>query len=129
MSNVTEVTDETFQAEVIEAGIPVLVDFWAPWCGPCRAVAPQVEKVAEAYEGRAKVVKVNVDENTGYWGAVRKATGVSGIPALVIFDGETIVDLQLGAHPQIGQILSAKLDAAIAAHGAPEQSGPEGPGL
>jgi thioredoxin 1 len=79
--HVREVSDESFGSEVLESGRPVLVDFWAPWCGPCRMLAPVVEAVAARYEGSASVVKLNVDENP----TVSQRYGIKGIPTLIIF--------------------------------------------
>jgi thioredoxin 1 len=81
----SDVTDATFEAEVLKSEIPVLVDFWAPWCGPCKSMLPIVEEVSKDYEGKVKVVKVNVDENTD----VPQKFGVMSIPAFFVFkDGE-----------------------------------------
>jgi len=77
----SDVTDATFEAEVIKSGIPVLVDFWAPWCGPCKSMLPIVEEVSKEYEGKVKVVKVNVDENTD----VPQKYGVMSIPSFFVF--------------------------------------------
>lgn len=86
-------TDESFKADVIESDVPVLVDFWAPWCGPCRAVAPLLEALDAELAGRAKVVKVNVDDNR----AVAGALGVRSIPTLVVFKGGQAVEGAVGA--------------------------------
>ena len=80
---VKEVTDSNFETEVLKAGQPVLVDFWAAWCGPCLALAPTVEALAEKYEGEAKVVKLNVDESP----SIAERYGIRGIPTLVLFKG------------------------------------------
>jgi len=111
MSNVVQLTDETFEKEVLGAGQPVLVDFWAPWCAPCRAVAPTIEKVAEEFEGRATVAKLNVDENQGVAGALR----IMSIPTVAVFDGNKVVDVRVGALPQ--QEYESMLTQAIEAHG------------
>ncbi len=78
-----EVTDSNFQSDVLGSDKPVLVDFWAEWCGPCRMIAPTVEAVAEAYQGRAGVYKMNVDENMN----VPQQYGIRGIPTLILFKG------------------------------------------
>lgn len=81
----TAVQNETFEAEVLQSDVPVLVDFWAPWCGPCRAVAPTIDELATEYEGRAKVVKVDIDQAS----ELAQKFGVSSIPAFFVFkDGE-----------------------------------------
>jgi thioredoxin 1 len=86
-------TDATFKTDVLEAGVPVLVDFWAPWCGPCRAVAPVLEQLDTELAGRVKIVKVNVDENNEVAGAL----GVRSIPTLVVFKGGQAVEGAVGA--------------------------------
>jgi thioredoxin 1 len=99
MSNLTHVSDANFESEVIKAEIPVLVDFWAEWCGPCRMIAPILEDLASEYAGKVKIVKLNVDENT-----VSSATyGVRGIPTLLLFKNGEVVGTKVGALPK-GQI-------------------------
>lgn len=78
---VKEVSDTSFEKDVLQSEQPVLVDFWAPWCGPCRMIAPTVEAVAEQYQGSASVVKVNVDENP----SISQRFGIKGIPTLILF--------------------------------------------
>lgn len=96
MANVTEITDQSFNQEVLASDIPVLIDFWAPWCGPCRAVAPVVEEVAGEYAGRLKVVKMNVDDNP----ETPSRYGVRSIPNLVLFKGGQVADQVVGAVPK-----------------------------
>jgi thioredoxin 1 len=96
MSQATPVTDASFDTEVIESEVPVLVDFWAPWCGPCRMVAPVVDEISKDYEGRVKVVKLNTDENP----SVANKYGIRSIPTLMIFKGGQKVDTVVGAVPK-----------------------------
>ena len=90
------VTDATFDTEVKQADIPVIVDFWAEWCGPCKQIGPALEELSEEYAGRVKIVKVNVDENPASPGAV----GVRGIPALFMYKDGEIVSNKIGAAPK-----------------------------
>ncbi len=96
MSVLVEGTDSNFDAEVLKSDLPVLVDFWAPWCGPCRMVGPIVEQLATELQGKLKVVKVNTDENQSV--AVRY--GIRSIPTLGIFKDGKVVDAVIGAVPK-----------------------------
>ncbi|MEL7085994.1 MAG: thioredoxin [Cyanobacteria bacterium P01_A01_bin.3] len=96
MSGAIDVKDDSFEAEVIGSDLPVLVDFWAPWCGPCRMVAPVVQEIAEQYDGKVKVVKMNTDENP----KVASEYGIRSIPTLMVFKGGQKVDVVVGAVPK-----------------------------
>ena len=96
MSNVEHGTDAKFEEMVINSDVPVLVDFWAPWCGPCRAVGPILEQLAEEYAGRAKVVKINVDDESQVAGSM----GVRSIPTLVLYSGGEPKKTLIGARPK-----------------------------
>jgi len=93
---VLELTEDNFQTEVLESNVPVLIDFWAPWCGPCRMVAPHVEAVAEAMQGKAVVGKVNVDEQP----KLAERYGVMSIPTLLVVKGGEMVAREVGARAQ-----------------------------
>ncbi len=93
---VIHVTDATFDREVLQSPLPVLVDFWAPWCGPCRIVGPIVEELAHEYAGKIKVVKLNTDENQD----TAVAYGIRGIPTLAVFVNGQVVDGIVGAAPK-----------------------------
>ena len=88
-------TSENWKNEVLESTTPVLVDFWAPWCAPCRMIAPAIDNLASEFEGRVKVAKLNVDEEAD----LASAYGISSIPALLVFRGGQVVDHRLGAAP------------------------------
>jgi thioredoxin 1 len=91
--NIYEFTDANFKAEVLDSTIPVLIDFWAPWCGPCRMVAPVVEQIAAEYAGKAKVGKVNVDDNP----TVATNYGIRSIPTLIVVKAGKVIGQVIGA--------------------------------
>ncbi len=107
MSHPLEITDQNFE-EIINSDKPVLVDFWAEWCGPCKMIGPVVEELASDYEGRAIIGKVDVDSNP----EVSAKFGIRSIPTLLVFKNGEIVDKQVGAVPKT--TLSQKLDAQLA---------------
>ena len=90
------VTDENFDREVLQSDIPVLADFWAAWCGPCRIVSPTIEALASEYQGKVKVVKLNVDNNNQTAGRY----GIRSIPTVVLFSGGTIKNTYVGVQPK-----------------------------
>ncbi len=96
MSAIADVTQATFESEVLQSSEPVLVDFWAPWCGPCRMLAPVVEKISQTFAGKAKFLKLNTDENPSLTGHY----GVSGIPCLILFKGGQVADRIVGYVPE-----------------------------
>jgi thioredoxin 1 len=105
---ITEVTDDTFQAEVIESETPVLVDFWAPWCGPCRVVAPVLEDIASERDD-VRIVKLNVDENQ----QTAATFQVLSIPTLILFKHGQVAKTVIGAYPK--KRLEAELEPALVA--------------
>ncbi len=96
MPKPAEVTDANFETEVVKSDKPVLVDFWAPWCGPCRMVAPLVEELAEEYEGKVKFVKLNTDDNVN----IATRYGIRSIPTLLMFKGGEPIDQIIGFRPK-----------------------------
>jgi len=95
MAEPLTITVSNFDTEVLQSTTPVLIDFWAPWCGPCRMVAPAVEEMATQYAGKLKVGKLNVDDHP----AIAQRYGITGIPALLFFEGGHVVDTVVGAVP------------------------------
>lgn len=108
MNKAIEITDANFE-QIIASDKPVLVDFWAEWCGPCKMIGPVVEELAAEYEGKAIVGKVDVDSNP----EISFKFGIRSIPTLLVFKGGEIVDKQIGAVPK--SVLAQKLDAQMAA--------------
>jgi thioredoxin 1 len=108
MTSPTEVTDATFETEVLKNDLPVLVDFWAPWCGPCRMVAPIVDELAEEYDGKVEFRKLNTDDNP----RVAAKYGIRSIPTLLVFKGGEQVGSIVGFRPK-GD-LKKRLDEALA---------------
>lgn len=107
-ANIINATDADFEEHVVKSSEPVLVDFWAPWCGPCRMVGPILEELADEYAGRAKVVKVNVDEQQ----AVAGSMGIRSIPTVALFQGGEVKDMIVGARPKADFL--AIIDKALA---------------
>jgi len=90
---IVNVTDDTFEAEVLNSDLPVIVDYWAPWCGPCKMIAPILEEIAKDYEGQIKICKLNIDENE----ATPPKFNIRGIPTLMIFKGGNVEATKVGA--------------------------------
>ena len=106
-SAIQRVTDETFEAEVLKSETPVLVDYWAEWCGPCKSIAPMLDEVAKEYEGRLKIAKINVDENQ----QTPAKFGIRGIPTLMLFKNGNVEATRVGALSK--SQLTAFLDSNI----------------
>ena len=102
-----EINDASFKAEVTDSPIPVLVDFWAPWCGPCKMIAPVLEELAQEFDGKAKIVKINIDDNQN----TPAQFGVRSIPTLILFKNGNEVEKIIGA--QSKDKLKAMLDSAL----------------
>lgn len=105
-ANIKELTDANFETEVLKSDVPTLVDFWAVWCGPCKQIAPTVEALADAYKGRLKVAKMDIDHHQ----IVPQQYGVRSIPTLLIFKGGRVVGQLVGAQPR------AKVEAEVQKH-------------
>ena len=105
--NVVSVNDLNFEQEVVKSDSPVLVDFTATWCGPCRQIAPLVDQLADEYQGRAKVAKLDIDESP----ETARRFQIRGVPTILIFKGGEVVDQQVGLAPKT--ILAQKIDAAL----------------
>ncbi len=95
-ANVKEVSDSSFDGDILKSSVPVLVDFWAPWCGPCRSVAPVIDDLATQYAGKLKVAKINVDEST----EVAMRYQITSIPTFILFKNGQVADRALGALPR-----------------------------
>jgi thioredoxin 1 len=108
MSGINEIAENGFQQEVLNSKQPVLVDFYAPWCGPCRALAPALEAIAKAYDGRLKVVTVNVDDAPG----LAARYGIRGVPTMMFFKGGSAVDSIVGLPP--ASHLKSRIEAIAA---------------
>ena len=96
MAEVAEVTDQSFDEQILSAGTPAIIDFWAEWCAPCRAIAPIIKDIADRYDGKIRVVKMNIDENPGTPGKY----GVRAIPTVLAFKGGNVVEQITGAKPR-----------------------------
>jgi thioredoxin 1 len=96
MADVLQVTDQTFEEEILKASTPAMVDFWAEWCGPCKMVAPTVEELAKEYKGKIKVAQMNVDQNR----ATPQRFGIRNIPTLILFKNGEVANTIIGAHPK-----------------------------
>jgi len=108
-ANIVSINEQNFTQEVLQSPVPVLVDFWAEWCGPCKMIAPLLDELAGDYDGKVKTVKVNVDENQGLAGQFQ----VRSIPTLLIFSKGQVTEQMIGGRSK--QALKATLDRALAA--------------
>jgi len=105
--NILNITDDSFDADVLQSDVPVLVDYWAEWCGPCKMIAPVLEDIAEEYAGKVKVCKLNIDENE----ATPPKFGIRGIPTLMLFKGGNVEGTKVGALTK--SELTAFIDSTI----------------
>ena len=101
------ITSQEFEQKVLQSDVPILVDFWAEWCGPCKAIGPSIEQLAAEYEGKAKVFKLDVDSD----GELAMQYGVMSIPALIVFKGGKVIDQMVGAAPKAQ--IAALIDRAL----------------
>ena len=108
MSSATAVTDASFELDVLKSDVPVLVDFWAPWCGPCKAIAPVLEELAGEFDGKLQIAKLNIDEHD----AVAAEYGVRAIPTMILFKDGKVAETLDGMMPKAA--LRAKLEAHVA---------------
>ncbi len=108
-ANTVELTDANFNAEVLQSGIPVLVDFWAEWCGPCKALSPTVDAIAMEYQGKIKVGKMNIDMNMG----IPSRYNIKGIPTLLLFKEGMVKEQMVGVPPNVRDALVRLLDKHV----------------